>query len=419
MEPSPGDKVKIATVKEELTGILLETSEPGIILIKLGSGYNIGIKKEDILNFELVEKQKQAKSKEIRLKSNKNLKNIDVIITGGTISSRIDYKTGAVKSLTKPEELFEFYPEIFEICNVRKIEMPFMKLSENMDSQDWKEIAKVCEKSLNDKDCEGVIITHGTDTLHYTAAALSFFLQNLNKPVVLTYAQRSSDRASSDAALNLQCAAKMAISDIAEVMIVGHADTNDNFCYALRGNKARKMHSSRRDAFKPVNTRAIAKVWADKIEIITSYKKRNTGKVRLDSSFNDKIALLKIYPGMEPEIFDYYRQKYAGIILEGTGLGHVATGDSRKNLIPAIKKAIDSGLIVCITTQTIYGKVDPYVYSSARELQKAGAIFLEDMTPETAFVKIGYVLGKTKDMEKVKQLMLDNISGELNERLEE
>ncbi|MBM3233906.1 Glu-tRNA(Gln) amidotransferase subunit GatD [Candidatus Pacearchaeota archaeon] len=421
-QPQAGDKVKISTVKEEIEGTLLESYEPGIILIKLKSGYNIGIKKEDVvlLEREPVLSQKESKAPELKkIKQNPKLPNVDIIMTGGTISSRLDAETGAVKWLTSPEELLKFYPELLEICNIRKIKVPFMKASENMDYLDWQEIAKNCEESLNDKEISGVIITHGTDFLHYTSSALSFFLRDLNKPVVLTYAQRSSDRASSDAALNLQCAARAAISEIAEVMIVGHSGTNDDFCYALLGSKVKKLHSSRRDAFKPVNCKPIAKIFLDRIETITQFKRRNDGKVKLDLSFNNKIALIKFYPGMEPEIFEFLSGRYEGIVLELVGLGHLAIDEARRNLLAAIKKAIDNGMIVCAASQTIYGRLDPLVYSPGRKLIKTGIIFLEDMLAETAYVKLGFVLGKAKEQEKIKKLMLTNIAGELNSRLEE
>ncbi len=418
-EFQPGDKVKITTIKEELQGTLLESHEPGIFLIKLKSGYNIGIKKEDILEVEILEKAKETKE-EIKRKINKNLPYIDLIITGGTISSRLDYKTGGVKWLTKPEELFKFYPEIFDIVNVRKVSIPFMKASENMDSKDWQKIAEVAVESVNEKDVEGLIITHGTDTLHYTSAALSFFLRDLNKPVVLTYSQRSSDRASSDANLNLKCSAFASKSDIAEVILVGHASTNDNFCFAMPGTKVRKSHSSQRDAFQPINTEPIAKVFPDgKFEFLSSYNKRdNNKKVKLDNVFNDKVAIIKFYPGQDPEILDYYTQKYQGIVIEATGLGHIATGEAKKSFLTAIKKAIDNGLIICFAPQTLHGRLDPYVYSPGRELLKAGIIFLEDMLPETAFVKLGWVLGHKNWKDKIKEMMLKNITRELNPRLQ-
>jgi glutamyl-tRNA(Gln) amidotransferase subunit D len=418
----PGDIIKVNTVKEEIQGTLLESSEQGIILVKLKSGYNIGIKKEDITNIEVVKKLEKKEEKASEMKEKKGLPYVDVIITGGTISSRIDYKTGGVKWLTNPSELFKFYPEIFDIVNVRKIEMPFMKASENMSSKDWQKIAEICEKSLNDKDVKGVIITHGTDFLHYTSSALSFFLRDLNKPVVLTYAQRSSDRASSDASLNLKCAAYAAVSDIAEVMLVGHATTNDDYCYAMPGTKVRKMHASRRDAFKAINAKPIAKIFSDgKIEKISKHNLRNDAKkVKLDNEFNDKVALVKFYPGQDPEILEHYGQKYHGIVIEASGLGHVAISEEAKHdFLPKIKKAIDNGLIICMTPQTIYGRLNPLVYSPGRSLMKAGVIFLEDMTSETAFVKLGWVLGHKDWKLKIKEKMLENFNGEITERLEE
>jgi glutamyl-tRNA(Gln) amidotransferase subunit D len=421
MEVKVGDKVKISTVKEVIEGILLESPQAEIYLIKLKSGYNIGIKKEDVVNIEKVKEKlvkKETKIKEIKI--DKNKPNIDLIITGGTISSRLDSETGAVSWLTKPEDLLKFYPELGEIVNIRKIKIPFMKASENMDYLDWKEIAKNCEESLNDSDCKGLIVTHGTDFLHYTSAALFFFLRDLNKPVVLTYAQRSSDRASSDASLNLQCAAYAAVSDIAEVMIVGHGSINDDFCYALLGSKVRKLHSSRRDAFKPVNIKPIARIFpSGKIEKIVGGRQRdNNRKVKLDDKFNDKIALVKFYPGMDAEIFDFL-SRYEGVVLELAGLGHIASEEARKNLLPILKKLIDNGTIVCAVPQTIYGRLDPLVYSPGRKLMKTGVIFCEDVLAETCYVKLGWVLGHNEWKNKVKEKMLENISGEINKRLEE
>jgi glutamyl-tRNA(Gln) amidotransferase subunit D len=420
-EVSPGDSVRLVTLKEELEGTILETSEPEIILLKLKSGYNIGIKKEDIKDILLI-KEKTEESEKIELKEKKNLPFIDIIITGGTISSRVDYKTGAVKWLTQPQELFKFYPEIFEIANVRKIKVPFMKASENMSSDDWQVIAKECEESLNNEDVKGVIVTHGTDFLHYTASALSFFLQNLNKPVVLTYAQRSSDRASSDAALNLKCSAYAAISDIAEVMLVGHATINDDFCYAMPATKVRKLHTSRRDAFKTVNAKPFAKIFPDgKIELLSQHNQRdNNKKTRLDSVFNDKVAMLKITPGQNPDILDCYLKENQGIILEASGLGHVPMSEEAKySWLPKIKKAIDHGVTICASPQTVFGRLNPLVYSPGRSLMKAGVIFLEDMLSETAFVKLGWVLGHKEWKSKVKEKMLQPFAREINERLEE
>ncbi|MCK5043394.1 Glu-tRNA(Gln) amidotransferase subunit GatD [Candidatus Pacearchaeota archaeon] len=420
-KPSFGDYVEVHLTKEIYEGTLLQNPEKGIILLKLNSGYNIGFKKKDVLDVKVLKKA-LAKKEEIELKKDSKKPSIAMIITGGTIASRLNPKTGGVDPLDTPENFFKFYPKLFEKVNIMKLEMPFMKASEDMDFKDWQKIARAATKLLNDNNIRGLIITHGTDFLHYTSAALSFFLKDLNKPVVLTYSQRSIDRASSDANLNLQCSALAAISDMAEVMIVGHASSNDDYCYAMPGTKVRKMHASKRDAFKVINDKPFAKIFPNQIEKISSYKIRNKNKVKLDLKFEEKVALVKIYPGQDPSILDYYlKQKYKGIVLEMSGLGHVPTKKARKNWIQKLKDVQAKGLIVCATAQTIYGRLNPWVYSSGRGIVKIGVIYLEDMLSETAFVKLGWVLGHkqwAKDKEMVKKKMLENFSHELNDKLE-
>ena len=422
----PGDLVEIHFGKLIYEGVFLESpeSEKGLILLKLGNGYNIGFNKKDILKIKVLKKFTEKKE-EFEVKKDSSKPNVAIIITGGTISSRYDSKTGGVHPLDSPESLFKFYPELFEKVNVLKVETPFMKFSEEMNPKDWQKIAKTCENLLNDSNIQGVIVTHGTDFLHYTSAALSFMLSKLSKPVVLTYSQRSIDRASSDANLNLICSAFIAgISDIAEVVLVGHADSGDDFCYVLPGTKVRKMHTSKRDAFKVINGKPLAKVFPEgKIEIFEGFNKRNNGKkIKADSKFEEKVALLKFYPGQDSNILDYYfENKYKGIVLEVSGLGHVPTARSRLPWTKQIKEVIEKGLIVCVASQTIFGRLDPLVYSNGRELLKTGVIFLEDMLAETALVKLGWVLGHkewAEDKEVVKEKMLYNFSKELNKRLE-
>jgi len=421
----PGDYVEIHLTKLIYEGILLEVpeTEKGIVLLKLDSGYNIGFNKKDILEIKILKTAKAEKFEPFEIKQNPEKKNIAVIITGGTIAARLNPKRGGVDWLTTPEDLFKFYPEFFEKVNVSRVEIPFMKASEDMDYKDWQKIAKVAVNLLNDSSIQGIVITHGTDFLHYTSAALSFFIHNLNKPVVLTYSQRSIDRASSDANLNLQCAALTAISDIAEVSIVGHASSNDDFCYAMPGTKVRKLHTSRRDAFKVINKKPFAKVFPDRIERISEWRGRNKNKAKLDSKFEEKIALIKLYPGQEPDILDYYsKQKYKGIILELSGLGHAPTKRARNGWTKKLKEVQDKGLVICATSQCINGRVNPLVYSNGREILETGVIYLEDMLAETAFVKLGWILGHEewkKNKKIVKEKMLENFAGELNSRIEE
>lgn len=419
---SPGDKVEIHLMKLIYEGILIETpeKEKGIVLLKLDNGYNVGFNSKDILEIKVLKKAKEVEEK-VEIKKSPDKPNVAMIITGGTIAARLNPKKGGVDWLTSPDSLFKFYPELFEKVNVVVVEVPFMKASEDMDFKDWQKIAKTAEKLLNDSNVQGIIITHGTDFLHYTSAALSFMLKDLNKPFVLTYSQRSVDRASSDANLNLQCAALAAISNIAEVMLVGHASTNDDFCYAMPGAKVRKMHSSKRDAFKIINGKPFAKIFANEIHLIGEHKVRNKKKFKSDTKFEEKVALVKVYPGQDPAILDYYlKENYKGIVLELSGLGHAPTMRARKGWTKKLKDVISRGITICATTQCINGRVDPLVYSNGREILETGVIYLEDMLSETALVKLGWVLGheEWKSKEKIKEKMLENFSHEFNDRLE-
>ncbi len=421
MPMQPGDYIKIRLSKfKEIEGTILESYDKNIVLLKLKSGYNIGIPKENILDSKLIRKFNE-KEQDFKIPSGKGKPSIGLIVTGGTIASKLDSKTGGVKPLTNIKEFARFYPKLFEKVNVKKLEIPFMLDSSSMSYKEWITIAKISERMLNDSDINGIIITHGTDTLHYTSAILSFFLRNLNKPIVLTYSQRSTDRASSDAELNLECAAEFTLSDCAEVVIIGHASMNDDFCYALSGTKVRKMHTSRRDAFKPINNKPIAKVWQDKIEFLSERKPRNKEKVTLDAKFNDKVALIKFYPGQNPDILDFYKNRgYKGIIIEALGLGQIASSEAgKRSWTPKLKKLIKEGIVICTAPQTIYGRLAPKVYSVGRELEDAGVIYLEDILSETALMKLGWVLGHRNWKGKVKEIMLTNIAGEFNELLTE
>ncbi len=416
----PGDLIEVHFGKVIYEGIFLKSpeSEKNIILLKLSNGYNIGLNKKEIIGLKILDKFKEKKEG-FEIKHSPSKPNIALVITGGTISSRYDSKTGGVYPLDSPESLFKFYPEIFEKVNVLKVEVPFMKFSEEMNFKDWQKLAKVCENLLNDSNIQGVVITHGTDFLHYTSSALRFMLGKLNKPVVLTYSQRSIDRASSDANLNLVCSAIIAgISDIAEVVLVGHANSEDNFCNVMPGAKVRKTHTSRRDAFKVINGKSIARVYPNgEVEILDSFNKRgNTKKVKCSKGFEERVALIKFYPGHSPDILDYYKKKCKGIIIELSGIGNIS-----EKWIKKIKELSQKGIIFCGASQCINGKVDEWVYSSGRKLIDAGLIYLKDMTSETALIKLGWILGNkdfSKSREAIKEKMLQNIAGEFSSRLE-
>ena len=424
--PNPGDKIKVIldnNKKEE--GVLLDSHDRGVLLLKLDNGYNIGLKKENIEEIKIIERKEirgedkglEGDKEKLKISGKKPI--IDFILTGGTISSKLDSETGAVKPLIDSKELFAMHPEIFEKVDIR-VKVPFSKLSENMDSRDWIRIAKEVGKSLNDKNVKGVVVSHGTDILHYTASAMSFMLGKLNKPVVLTYSQKSSDRGSSDSRLNLLCSVNIALSDIAEVVVVGHASISDDYCYVLRGVNVCKMHSSRRDTFRPINDIPIAKAYINGIEIIgKDYNKRNKNKVEIDNVFDDRICLIKFYPGQNPDILDYYRKKgYRGIIIEMTGLGHVCV-ERKNSWIPKLKEIINKGIFVYAVPQTIYGRLDPYVYESGRKLQEIGVVYLEEMLSTTALTKLGWILGHRgwRGSVVTRKKMLENLHGEIGKKL--
>ncbi len=419
--PEAGDRIKVIMEDNSETGILLDSHDRGVLLLKLDNGYNIGLKKEHISEIKILKrKKKKKKQEELKISGKKPI--IDFYLTGGTISSKLDPETGGVKWLIDAKELFSMYPDIFEIADIR-LKSPFNKASENMDSQDWIRLARLVGKSLNDPHVKGVIISHGTDFLHYTSSALSFMLGKLNKPVVLTYSQRSSDRGSSDAQLNLICSAHMALSDVAEVMLVGHANINDNYCYALRGVNVCKLHSSRRDTFRPINDFPIARIWQNgKIEMINNNVNKRTkknGKINVDAVFDDRVGLIKFYPGQNPNILDFYRKKgYRGIIIEMSGLGHVIS-EGKYNWIPKLKEIIEKGMFVYAAPQTLYGRLDPYVYSPGRKLQEIGVVYLEEMLSTTALIKLGWILAHRgwRGSIATKIKMLEDLHGEIRKKI--
>jgi glutamyl-tRNA(Gln) amidotransferase subunit D len=420
---SPGDTVKVEYEGKTVEGMLMPRSDmlnKDVTVVKLENGYNIGIDTKKIKKMSLVKKFTPVKVDKVNHHSNAKLPTVSVLSTGGTISSKVDYRTGGVYADYTAEDFMAMCPELKDIANINAKKVMSI-MSEDIDWHDWEDMAKAIVPELLDSKVDGVVVTCGTDTLHFISSALSFFIKNINKPVVITASQRSIDRGSSDAFMNLSCAIQAAAKfDGAEVMTCLHGTTNDDYCILIRGTKVRKMHTSRRDAFRPINEKAFAKVYpAGKIEIInTNYKKKSDIKPELDAKYQEKVCMILAYPGQDPDVIDYYVNKgYKGIVIAATALGHVATW-SKKSLIPNIKKAVDKGIPVIIATQTIYGRVHPYVYTNLRKLSvEAGAIFAEDMLPETAYVKLGYALGHSSDMAKVKEMMQKNLRGEINERL--
>jgi len=426
---SIGDRILVEKVGKRYEGLLMPRIEYGnrnCTVIKLDSGYNVGVdckgarisksrtKEPASVREEEGFELGRVKKGLVKVKFDKRKPRVSIITTGGTITSRVDYKTGGVTSLMSPEEMLYNIPELAGFVSL-KIENPFSIMSESMTHAHWQKLAKTVAREL--KHSEGVIVTHGTDTLHFTAAALSFMLKDLGKPVVLVGAQRSTDRGSSDGAINLICGARVALSDMASVGICMHGTMDDDYCIFTRGTKVRKMHTSRRDAFRPVNDLPLAKVWPDgRIEKMQTIPKRSSSVAKADTAFEEKVAIIKTYPGSSPTIIDHYAgMGYRGLVLEMTGLGQAPTY-GKNSWLKSIEKATGKGVLVCGAAETLYGRLNPNVYSEGRLSMEAGVVHLEDMLPETAYVKLGWVLGHTKSVEKAKEMMLTNYAGEITKR---
>jgi glutamyl-tRNA(Gln) amidotransferase subunit D len=419
MKPSVGDIVLVTRGKEKFKGTLMQSTDLNVILIKLDNGYNIGIKKQ-ASKIKVLKAFIGGKSfKKSDVVWDKSLPLVSVLHTGGTIASKVDYKTGGVVAKFTPEDLVGSIPELNEICRVRSTLVANLQ-SESMRFGHYNLIAKAVEKELKAKEKpKGIIVTHGTDTLHYTAAALTFSLENVPIPVILVGAQRSSDRGSSDAVMNVKSAARFITqTDFKGVAICMHKNLDDDLGIILPSCKTRKLHTSRRDAFKSVNAEAIAEV-GEKVRFLSEdyYRPRGDFKVR---PFKDvKVGLLKTHTNMFPEDYLHF-SGYAGLIVEGTGLGHAQTtgfdeiskiNESNKK---ALKKVAEKTVVV-MASQCIFGRINMNVYSPQRELLEIGVIPAEDMTPETALIKLSWLLSNYP--ENVREKFEKNLRGEISERI--
>ncbi len=414
-----GDLVRIKREGEVYEGILMPRAggDRRHIVVKLASGYCIGIRLSPDVKVEKIGAGAKPAFKAPPLPEKKpGLPKVSIISTGGTIAARVEYRTGAVHPALSASDLYAVVPELADLAEV-DAEILFSIFSENMTPAYWKSIAGSIYRHLERK-VDGVVVAHGTDTMAYTAAALSFALQNLPVPIILVGAQRSSDRPSSDAAVNLVGAVRAAArAPFAEVGLVMHDSTSDEAVIIHRGTKVRKCHTSRRDTFKSINAPPLAKVEADGrvVMLAADYRIRDRSrKPVLKPDFNGRVALVKFYPGFDSSIIDWYvEQGYCGIVLEGTGLGHVG-----QYCFGSVKRAIDEGLLVCMTSQCLWGRVNMKVYDTGRDLLALGVIPLEDMLPETALVKMMWAFGQTKDRDRAKEIMLTNIAGEISARTE-
>lgn len=410
-------QVEIESSRGVFRGTILpraENTDDEHIVLKISTGYNIGI---DILTINnIIETGYKKAVYQIPLKEfpySKDKPNVKLFGTGGTIASRLDYRTGAVIPAFTPGELYGAVPELADICNLTT-EKLFAVFSENMGPEQYKKLAIAIGNEI-EKGIDGIIIGHGTDTLHYTAAALSFMVQDPPVPIILVGSQRSSDRPSSDAALNLMHAATAAgHGQIAEVLVNMFGPTSDEYGFLHRGTRVRKMHSSYRSTFRTIGDTPVATVTRKGVfPIKKDFKPRRKDRnVTIKPYFEERVTMIYYYTNMNPDIIDSLVDLgYKGIVIIGTGLGHV-----NKPLYPAIERATKKGVAIYMTVQTLWGYVHMFVYDTGRDLMAKGVVPLENMIPETAYIKLGWALGQTNDIEKVKEIMLTPICDDITPR---
>lgn len=240
-------------------------------------------------------------------------------------------------------------------------------------------------------------------------------LGDVPRPVVLVGAQRSSDRPSSDAYGNLLSSARFCVqADAAEVFVLMHGEPSDTYAHVHRGTKVRKMHTSRRDAFQSVNAPPVARVDIEGgLEMLAPCRPKGTGNVRPELAMEREVGLLYFHPGMGPELVRKVAEGLRGLVVAGTGLGHVSQG-----VVDVLREVVSQGKPVVMTSQCLGGRVNLNVYDTGRDLLSAGVIPGEDMLPETALVKLMWVLGQTDSKERIRELFLTNVAGELSERSE-
>ncbi len=411
-----GNIISFEYNKQKVKGTIVP-SNTDTLMLKLDTGYNTGF---EIGKMENLKKEGESKgvgkAKTISIKKNPSLPTIAILHTGGTIASRVNYSTGGVIASFDVNDLVTLFPELMDIANIESVFVANM-MSEDIQAKDFQKISKTVAEQIK-KGVKGIIIGHGTDMLGYSAATLAFELENCPLPVLIVGTQRSTDRGSSDGAMNLISAATFITkTNFQGVAVCMHNSTNDDSCAIINATKVRKMHTSRRDAFKAVNDTPIALV-DYKTKEIKWLKEKNQfektkGSFKLLNNFEEKVGLVKMHPWItEKEIEFYIKEKYKGLIIEATGLGHTPIREN-DSFVKKIKKLVDSGCIVGVTSQCLYGRTNNTVYTNLRKVAKTGTIYCEDMLPETALMKLSWLLGNYKK-EEAKKMLVQNLRGEIS-----
>lgn len=408
-----GDRVRTKRADTTYEGVVLPSSSEDHLVLKLDGGYNVGVDREDaeveLLESNVYEIGEGSTDEESAVEFDDELPTVSLISTGGTIASTVDYRTGAVTAQFDAEDVLRAVPDLAGLANYRGRVVANI-LSENMTPDVWRELAEAVAEEI-EAGADGVVVMHGTDTMQFSASALSFMLDT-PVPIVFTGSQRSADRPSSDNVMNAVCAVEAAKSDLAEVLVCMHASESDDRCALHRGTRVRKNHTSRRDAFETVGGKPLAELDYESREITIrgEYTARGERDLALSPALEPDVELLKYTPGMGPEALTPYEEG-AGLVIEGTGLGHVHT-----DWIPRIEELVESGIPVVMTSQCLEGRVCDRVYDTGRDLLSAGVIEAGDTLPGTAKVKLMWALANTDSVAEVREVMRADVAGELTER---
>jgi glutamyl-tRNA(Gln) amidotransferase subunit D len=411
-------EVRAHTTRGDFEGLLLprsETADPLHLVLKLTTGYNVGLRHDTITGLEKVGyREAHYQIPERLFPVNPSMPRVKLLGTGGTIASRLDYRTGAVIPAFSPGELYGSVPELADICNL-ETEKLFGVFSENMGPEQYIVLAERIGEAIRD-GWDGVVVGHGTDTMHHTAAALSFMVQRSPVPIIMVGSQRSSDRPSSDAAQNLISATWAAAhGPIAEVMVCMFGPTSDRYNLLHRGTRVRKMHTSYRSTFRTLGDIPLAMVERGKLTPLKEdwAPRRQDREVTVQAVFEERVTIVYYYPNMDPDLIDALVEKgYKGIVIAGTGLGHV-----NRKIYPALDRARSAGVLIFMAVQTLWGFVQMYVYETGREILELGVTPLANMLPEVAYIKLGWALGvHPNDPEAARRLMVTPIAGETTER---
>ena len=390
---NPGDRVRVDHPDGHEEGTLMPSTTADHLVVKLAGGYNVGVARADA-DVEVVERAaREVDATEAPEEGAAT--SVALVSTGGTIASTVDYRTGAVTARFDAEDVLRAVPELAGRANYRGRVVANI-LSENMTPAVWQTLAETVYEEVAG-GADGIVVMHGTDTMAHSATAMSLML-DVPVPVVFTGSQRSADRPSSDNVMNAVCAVEAATADHAETLVCMHAGLSDDTCALHRGARVRKNHTSRRDAFETVGARPLGSV--DYETGTVTFRRDHTPR-------GDDVALFKFAPGTGVEALDRLAG-HAGVVIEGTGLGHVST-----ELIPRVEELVESGTVVAMTSQCLEGRVCDRVYDTGRDLLDAGVVEADDTLPSAAYVKLMWVLANADDP---RAAMQRDLAGELQAR---